>query len=143
MRLKTRAGNLVAKKPDQAGQSRRWSMIAVLVALLAWVSLWGVVQLPITDASLVVFFVLLFIAIASTVMPPVAYLNARFGQSNSQRVHRARFVRQSIWIGAFVVIVGWLQTRRILSVTLALILMAVFGLTETFLITREGPALTD
>ena len=116
---------------------------AVLTALLAWAGLWGVVQLPITDASKVIFFVLLFIAITSTTMPPVAYLNARFGQIGSQRIYRARFIRQSIWMGTFVVIAGWLQTRRMLTVTLALILLAVLALTETFLITREAPSTSD
>jgi hypothetical protein len=129
----------MAKKPDQASHSRRWIAVAVLVALLAWLGLWGVVQLPITDASQAVFFALLFVATASTVMPPVAYLNARFAQVSEPRTYRVRFVRQSIWLGLFVVIAGWLQTRRILTVTLALILMAVLALTETFLITREVP----
>jgi hypothetical protein len=133
----------MAKKPDPASQDRRWMPYAVLVALLAWAGLWGVIQLPITDASTAIFFVLLFIAITGTAMPPVAYLNARFGQVDSQRVHRVRFIRQSIWMGTFVVIAGWLQTRRILTVTLALILLAVLALTETFLITREAPPTSD
>jgi hypothetical protein len=129
----------VAKKPDQTRRGRRWVSVAVLVALLSWTGLWGVVQLPITDLAQILFFVLLFVATASTVMPPVAYLNARFGQAENQRTHRSRFVRQSIWLGAFAVTAAWLRTRRMLTVTLALILMAVFALTETFLITREGP----
>lgn len=129
----------MAKKPDQAGPSRRWITVAVLVALLAWASLWGVVQLPITSASQVIFFTMLFVATASTVMPPVAYLNARFAQDSNPRTRRVRFVRQSIWLGIFVVIAGWLQTRRVLTVTIALILIAVLALTETFLITREVP----
>jgi hypothetical protein len=129
----------MAKKSDPAGPRRRWIIIVVLVALLAWMGLWGVVQLPITNASQVVFFALLFIATVSTVLPPIAYLNARFVPEISPRILRVRFVRQSIWLGLFVVIAGWLQTRRMLTVTLALILMAVLALTETFLITREAP----
>lgn len=129
----------MTQKPDPAGQSRRWITIAVLVALLAWTSLWGVVQLPITHASQVVFFAMLFVAITSTVMPPVAYLNARFAQASNPRTQRVRFVRQSIWLGVFVVVAGWLQARRVLTLTLALILIAVLALTETFLITREVP----
>jgi hypothetical protein len=139
----------MAKKPEHADQGRRWVVVSVLVALLAWTGLWGVVQLPITTPSQVVFFVLLFVAIASTVMSPVAYLNERFARDISPRDLRARtirarrirarFVRQSIWLALFVVIAGWLQTRRMLTITLALILMAVLALTETFLITREAP----
>jgi hypothetical protein len=133
----------MAKTPDPASRDRRWMPYALLTALFAWAGLWGVVQLPITDASKVIFFALLFVAIASTAMPPVAYLNARFGRIDSQRVHRARFVRQSIWMGTFVVVAGWLQTRRMLTVTLALILLAVLALTEMFLITREVPSTSD
>jgi hypothetical protein len=129
----------VAKKPDRTRPGRRWVSAAVLVALLSWTGLWGVVQLPITDLAQILFFVLLFVAIASTVMPPIAYFNARFGKAENQRTYRSRFVRQSIWLGTFAVIAAWLRTRRMLTVTLALILMAVFALTETFLITREGP----
>ena len=105
--------------------------------------LWGVVQLPITNASQVVFFALLFIATACTVRPPIAYLTVRFAHRGNLRTQQVRFVRQSIWLGVFVVIAGWLQTRRILTVTLALILMAVLALTETFLITREVPPASD
>ena len=114
-----------------------------LIALIAWTGLWGVTRLPVTDAAHVVFFILLFAAVTSTVMPPVAYLNARFARNDNQRVQRMRFVRQSIWIGTFVVIAGWLQTRRMLTTTLALILMAVLALMETFLITRELPSRSD
>jgi hypothetical protein len=133
----------VTKKSNSADHHRRWITYAVLIATLSWLGLWGVTRFPVSDAALVVFFVLLFVAIASTVMPAVAYLNARFGKVESQRIYRARFVRQSIWLGIFVVIVGWLQTRRMLTATLALILMAVLALTEMFLITREVPPRSD
>jgi hypothetical protein len=73
-------------------------------------------------------------------MPPIAYLNTRFGKCPAQRTYQARFVRQSIWLGLFCVVSGWLQAKRILTATLALILVAVFFLTETFLITRESPS---
>jgi hypothetical protein len=133
----------MTKKSNSADYDRQWITYAVLIATLSWLGLWGVTRFPVSDAALVVFFVLLFVAIASTVMPAVAYLNARFGKLESQRIYRVRFIRQSIWLGIFVVIVGWLQTRRMLTVTLALILMAVLALTEMFLITREVPPRSD
>ncbi|MFL7809507.1 MAG: hypothetical protein AB8I80_12800, partial [Anaerolineae bacterium] len=70
----------------------------------------------------------------------IAYLNARFGRFQSKRVYQVRFARQSLFSGALVVVVAWLQMQRSLSPTLALIVVAVFILTETFLITREAPA---
>jgi hypothetical protein len=130
----------MAKQFDPTSQSRRWMLYVVFVALLAWVGLWGLIQLPITNPTKVIFFILLFAAITSTAMPPIAYLNARFGKYRAKQTYQARFVRQSVWLGLVVVIAGWLQMRRQLGATLALILIAVFVLTETFLITRESPS---
>jgi hypothetical protein len=123
--------------PD--GENKRWMLYAVLITLLAWIGWWSVIQLPINDLTKTLFFVLLFIAIGSTLMPALAYLNARFGRFHDRRVYRLRFVRQSILGGVFVIVLAWLQMRRVLSSTLALILMAVFVLVETFLVTRETP----
>jgi hypothetical protein len=119
--------------------SKRWMLYAILAAVLLWLGLWGVIQLPITGITRTLFLLVLAGAIATTAMPPVAYMNARFGRCNNERVFHARFVRQSIWLGLLVSVLGWLQMRRILSMTLALILIAVFVLTETFLLTRDRP----
>jgi hypothetical protein len=126
-------------KFDPAQADKRWMLYAVLVALVAWLALWGLVHLPLTDSSQAIFFALLFVAVTSTVMPPIAYLNIRFGRCPAERTYQARFVRQSIWLGLFCVVTGWLQARRILTTTLAVIVIAVFFLTETFLLTRESP----
>jgi hypothetical protein len=126
-------------KFDASKTSRRWMLYVALVALISWAGLWSAVQLPINDLTKTLFFALLFVSVASSMMPAVAYLNARFGRFHSQRVYYARFVRQSVLAGALVVVIAWLQMRRVLSLTLAWILLAVFVLTETFLITREMP----
>ena len=125
--------------PSQA--SKRWMLYVILVALIAWAG-WGVViyQLPANDLTKPMLFTLLFVSTSATLMPAIAYLNTRFGRIRDQRVYQARFVRQSILSGAFTVMIAWLQMQRVLSVTLGLILLAVFVLTETFLITRETPA---
>jgi hypothetical protein len=125
---------------DPAQSSMRWMLLVAFVALLSWLGLWGVVQLPVTGATRTLFFVLLFCAITSSAMPPIAYLNARFGRCGDRRIFAARFVRQSIWLGLLIVVLGWLQMRRILTTVLAMILIAVFGLTETFLLTRDRPS---
>jgi hypothetical protein len=127
-------------QPKPSGDRKHWILYAVLIALLSWTALYGLVHLPINPVTKALFFVLLFTGIASTVLPPAAYLNARFGRCKNVRVQRVRFVRQSIWSGLLVAVAAWLQMRRALSLTLAVILIAVFVLTETFLITREAPA---
>ena len=114
-------------------------LYVAFVALISWAGWWSVIQLPINDLTKTLFFALLFTSIGSSLMPAVAYLNARFGRFHNQRIYYARFVRESILVGAFVVVIAWLQMRRVLSSTLGLILLAVFVLTETFLITRETP----
>ena len=123
---------------DPANTNRQWMFYVVTIGILSWAGLWGVIQLPITQPTRVIFFFLLFVAVTSTVMPPIAYLNARFGRCRKKRTYQTRYIRQSVWLGLFVVIAGWLQMRRLLTATLALILMAVFVLTETFLLSREG-----
>jgi hypothetical protein len=123
--------------PDE--ENKRWMLYAVFVTLLAWTGWWSIIQLPINDLTKTLFFVFLFVAIGSTLMPALAYLNARFGHFHDKRVYRLRFVRQSIFGGVFAIVLAWLQMRRVLSSTLALILMAVFVLVETFLVTRETP----
>jgi hypothetical protein len=129
----------MASKFDPGKTSKRWMLYAVLVALLSWAGWWSVIQLPPNDLTKSLFFVLLFIALGSTLMPAVAYLNARFGRFHDRHVYVIRFVRQSLLTGGFVVVVAWLQMQRVLSPTLALIVLAVFMLTETFLVTRETP----
>jgi hypothetical protein len=118
---------------------KRWMWTVILIAVLSWLGIWGVVQLPITGPTRAIVFVLLFCGVACTSMPPISYLNARFGRCRNRRTFQSRFVRQSIWLGLLVVVLAWLQMRRMLTTTLAMILTAVFGLIETFLLTREQP----
>jgi hypothetical protein len=128
-----------SKQFDPAKSDKRWMVYVILIAILSWLGLWGLVQLPVTGPTRVILFVLLLTGITSTAMPPISYLNARFGRCRDQGTFRARFVRQSIWLGLLIVMLAWLQMRRILTTTLAMILTAVFCLIETFILTRERP----
>jgi hypothetical protein len=121
-------------------EGKRWMPYMVLGILASWLGLWGVLRLPINATTKVLFFIALYCAVTTTVMPAAAYLNARFGRCAERRVYQARFIRQSIWVGLYTGIIAWLQMQRVLNLMLALILIAAFALIETFLITREGPA---
>lgn len=127
------------KQFDPAKSDKRWMWPVILIAVFSWLGLWGLVQLPITAPTRTLFFVVLLSGITSTTMPPIAYLNARFGRFRDQRTFQARFIRQSLWLGLLIVLLGWLQMRRILTTTLAMIMTAVFALIETFILTREHP----
>ncbi len=122
-----------------SGGNKRQVLYAVLGALLSWAGLVGVVQLPVNAFTKALFFSLLFAAVTCTVMPPVAYLNARFAPHLDWHVRRARSVRQSLWMGSGAALIAWLQACRVLNATLVLIVISVFTLIEAFLITRESP----
>jgi len=127
-------------KFDPAADNKRWTLYVVLAMIASWIGLWGVVsQLDDNGSTRTIFYVLMFVAITSTTMPALAYLNARFGKIRQKGVYRMRFIRQSVWVGICVVLIAWLQSRRVLSLLLGFILIAVFMLVETFLITRESP----
>jgi len=125
---------------DPIAESKRWMLPMVTGILVSWLGLWGVVQLAVSVTTQILFFAALFCAVTTTVMPAVAYLNARFGRVVERRVYQARFLRQSIWVGLYIGINAWLQMERVLNLMLALVLIAAFVLVETFLITREGAA---
>jgi hypothetical protein len=131
--------HMATKKSKPVSGSKRWILYVVLIALLSWLGILSVIQLPVGSATKTLFFGLLFAAVTTTTMPVVAYLNARFGNFRDPRLYRVRFVRQSIWLGVFVAVAAWLQSRRMLDVTVGLILLAVLVLIEAFMITRDSP----
>ncbi len=119
---------------------KRWTIASLAAAIVAWSMLWSVLQLPVSGPGKVVFFAALFVAVSCTLMPAIAYLNTRFGGPVSPGVYRFRVLRQSGQVGLMVIILAWLQMLRVLDWTLALVVIGVLALIETFLITRETPA---
>lgn len=83
------------------------------------------------------FFLLLHIAVCGTVLPFVRYLNMRFMPIDADPPPGGVIVRQSVWIGLWVVACAWLQMLRGLSLPIAFVLALVFVALEVFLRTRE------
>jgi hypothetical protein len=145
-------GDVVASY-DPKEDKRRGTGYAIAVAAIGWLSLLMLVlrtypvRLPAAQGApparnllaVGAFYVALFVAVSATLLPPAAYLNVRFGRFDSRQVFRRRYLRQSMFGGLFVVLVAWMQMQHMLTWTLGLVLLAVFVLTETFLITREMP----
>lgn len=115
---------------------KRWTLAILFTAFVSWSALWGVMQLPVGGLSKVIFFVALFGATSCTLMPAVAYLNKRFA-SPPPTVYRFRVLRQSGQLGLMIVVLAWLQMLRVLDWTLTIIVIGIFALIETFLITRD------
>lgn len=89
---------------------------------------------PRLGAELWLFFILLHMTVIGVTIPVVRYFNV---QLTRFPVPGGIIVRQSIWIGLFVVIVSWLQVLRVLSLPIAFFLGLVFVVLEAFLRSRE------
>jgi hypothetical protein len=112
---------------------------SVLMMGVGWYGLFYLVttSLPRIGGELWLFFLLLQIAISGTALPIVRYLNVRFTPINKDIPASGVIVRQSVWIGLFVVTCAWLQIPRALSLPLVIFIAVVFVVVELFLRTRE------
>lgn len=112
---------------------------SAVMFILGWLGLYWLIttQIPRIGGQLWLFFVLLHIAITGTVLPFVRYLNVRFTPIDAELPPSGVIVRQSVWIGLYVVICAWLQIPRALSVPTGLLLALVFIVIEVFLRVRE------
>lgn len=75
------------------------------------------------------------IAIVGTVLPIIAYLNRRF--PSIPVATPLVIIRQSLWIGIYLAVLGWLQIGRVLTLPLALLLAVGLFLIEWLLRLRE------
>jgi hypothetical protein len=126
-------------RPDRIPPDHVGVLIAALV--MAGGGGWGLYQLvtsrfPRIDA-IWLFFVLLQITVTGVSLPFVRYLNVRFTPINADLPPGGVLVRQSVWIGLFVVTCAWLQIPRVLSLPIAFFLGLVFVVLEVFLRSRE------
>ncbi|MDQ7027975.1 MAG: hypothetical protein Q9P01_16460 [Anaerolineae bacterium] len=114
-------------------------MASVLMMGGGWYGLYYLMttSLPRIGGELWLFFLLLQIAIAGTALPIVRYLNVRLTPKDKDVPASGVIVRQSVWIGLFVVTCAWLQIPRALSLPLIIFIALVFVVVEIFLRTRE------
>ena len=119
--------------------------LGVLIAAMAmmaigWVGLYLLVTStkPRIGAELWSFFLLLHLAVTGTTLPLVRYFNIVLTPHNSLPPPGGVIVRQSVWIGLYVVICTWLQLLRTLSLPIGLFLPVAFIGVEVFLRLRES-----
>jgi hypothetical protein len=121
--------------PDHIGV-----LLAALVMMLAG---WGGLYLLVTTstprigAELWTFFLLLHIAVTGTTLPAVRTINMMLTKTNQPPPPGGVIVRQSVWLGLYVVITAWLKLLRVLTVPIGLFLPVVFIVVEVFLRLRE------
>lgn len=99
-------------------------------------------QPPRIGAELWLFFILLHLAVTGTVLPVIRYLNVTLFAGHGIPPGGV-IVRQSVWVGLYVVICAWLQILRALSVPIMVFLASVFIVLEVFLRMREASSDED
>jgi len=120
--------------PDHVGV-----LIGGLIAMLG--GGYGLYQLVTTRFPRIdaiwLFFLLLHITVSGVAIPFVRYLNVRFTPVSRPLPPGGVIVRQSVWVGFFVVTCAWLQIPRALSWPVAIFVALVFIVLEVFLRSRE------
>jgi hypothetical protein len=119
----------------------------VLLAGLAMMGVGGIglatlisIALPRIGAELWLFFLCIHLIVTGATLPLVRFVNMRFIPLTAEPPSGGVLVRQSVWLGLFVVIVVWLQILRVLSVIMLFLLALVFVVLEVFLQMRERNA---
>ena len=110
---------------------------AALIATTGWIGLWLLVTTTLPTAfPRWLFFVFLYLAVTGTVLPFVRFLNMRFTRED-RWPSSGVILRQSFWVGLFVVACAWLQIPRVLNPVIAAFLALSLIVVEFFLRVRE------
>jgi hypothetical protein len=131
-------------QPDEAYSSPP-DHTGVMLAAAALMALgWGGLYLLVTETRPFVgerwqFFLLLHVAVASSALPFIRYLNLRFTPITRQPPAGDVLVRQSVWVGLFAVTCAWLQIARVLTPAVAFFVALALIVIEVFLRSREIP----
>ncbi|MEO8394237.1 MAG: hypothetical protein ABI700_14700 [Chloroflexota bacterium] len=122
--------------PDHTGMI----VAAAIMMVAGWGGLYYLVttQIPRVGQRWM-FFVLVQIAVAGTVMPFLRYINVRLTPVTRAVPPSGVIVRQSVWFGLFVVTCAWLQIPRVLTIPIMFFLALAFIVIELFLRSREIP----
>jgi hypothetical protein len=128
-----------APAPTQAPRDHNGMLVtAIVLAIGSWLGLYQLIttELPRVGQRFL-FFMLLMVAVACTVVPFVRYLNVRFTPVIRPIPPSGVIIRQSVWVGLFAVMCAWLQIPRVLSLPIAFFLALALIVVEIFLRSRE------
>jgi hypothetical protein len=131
--------NYYDDEPSHSTSSEHTGIVAaaIVMAVIGWGGLWLLVTTTLPTAfPRWLFFVLLYLAVTGTVLPFVRFLNMRFSRSDLPPSGGV-ILRQSIWVGVFVVACAWLQIPRVLNPVIAFFLALSLTVIEVFLRVRE------
>ncbi len=118
-------------------QSQGTVLAAIAMACGSWLGLFFLVRTVLPHAGARwIFFVLFYMAIASTLIPLLKLLNRRLRGRRPAPPDWVS-VRQSLWIALYLTTCAWLQIPRVLSPEIAVLLALTFIVLEGFLRLRE------
>jgi len=122
--------------PDHTGMM----VAAAILMVIGWGGLYYLVttQIPRVGQRWM-FFVLVQVAVAGTVMPFLRYINVRLTPVTRAVPPSGVIVRQAVWFGLFVVTCAWLQIPRVLTIPIMFFVALAFVVIELFLRSREIP----
>lgn len=128
-----------ASSPDKMPPDHLGVLAASLVMMVGgWYGLYILVTTTLPRVGQRwIFFALLYVAVAGTVLPFVRYINLRFTPIDADPPPGGVLVRQSVWIGLYVVMCAWLQIPRVLTLPVAFFLALALVVIEIFLRSRE------
>ena len=137
--MSTQSSQQQQSRPNLPADHSGLLLASLLMIIIGWGGLWQLMTtaLPRIGGELWLFFLLLQVAVTGTSIPVVRYVSVRFTSLLKDVPPSGVIVRQSVWIGLFVVTCAWLQIPRALSIPLAIFVALVFIVIEIFLRTRE------
>jgi hypothetical protein len=124
-------------------RKRWWVLGAILLASFSFLGIYYIINnlWPDSDQLLaqpqLLLLAFIFLGVGSGTIPFSVFLNQRFSKVGWLDRDKTRLLRQGVWMGAFLVLLAYLQLARIFNITIAVVLAGVFILIETFLLTRE------
>jgi len=122
---------------------RWWVLLSLFVAGLCFAALYYLVTHFWPDPTVlfafpqILFLLFWFAGVSAAFIPVVAYLNYRFAAPDWLERDRMRLLRQGAWFGLFALVLAYLQLSRALTITIVVVLSAVFILIELFILTRD------
>jgi hypothetical protein len=109
---------------------------ALILMILGWGGWYAIVWFTVpSGGTRWAFFFTGMLALTGTFLPVTAYLNRRFPSMPPPTP--AVIVRQALWVGIYIPTLLWLQIGRVLTFSLALLLLAGLILIEWLLRMRE------
>jgi hypothetical protein len=132
--MRTSTKNPYRTPPDHVGTL----IAAFIMMIVGWGGLYYLVTTTLPRVGQRwIFFVLLFVAVTSTVLPLIRYINVRFTPVHRELPPGGVMVRQSVWVGLYLVTCAWLQIPRVLTLPIAFFLALALIVIEVFLRSRE------